>query len=71
MYLCARKTLFKLGVTEEKSMFQPLTREQLKITAARIDPALRGTRNTLLPWFWTMNIKGDAQHGGDMTECKQ
>jgi hypothetical protein len=71
MYLKARRGLFNLGPTEEeRSTYQPLTREQLKITAARIDPALRGTRNTQLAWFWTMNIKGDTQDAGDMGECK-
>jgi hypothetical protein len=71
IYLRACKALFKSGVTEEeKSIFQSLTHEQLKITSTTIDPAVRGTRNTSLAWFWRMNIQGDTQRGGDMEECK-
>jgi hypothetical protein len=70
MYLRARQALFNLGATEEeRSIYQPLTRDQLKITAATIDPALRGTRNAKLAWFWTMNVQGDVENAPDMEEC--
>ena len=41
LYLHARQALINLGATnEEMSLYQPLTRDQLKITAARMDPNL-------------------------------
>lgn len=70
IYLRARKALLHLGATsEELAKYQPLTKEQLKITAARIDPALRGTRNASLAWFWTMDIQGDCRSAKEMDEC--
>jgi hypothetical protein len=69
VYLHARKALLRLGAsTDEMAKYQPLTREQLKITAARIDPTLRGTRNSSLAWFWTMDVQGDCETEG-MDEC--
>jgi hypothetical protein len=70
IYLRARKALLQLGISmEELTKYPPLTREQLKITAARIDPALRGTRNSNLAWFWTVDIQGDCQTNEGMEEC--
>ena len=71
MYLRAREALINLGATEEeKSIYRPLTQEQLKITTAIIDPALRGVRNATLPWFWTMDLQGDTEKAPDMDECE-
>jgi len=71
VYLRARTALMNLGATEaELEPYQPLTREQLRITTARIDPALRGTRNSSLAWFWVTDVKRDMQDTEHMDECK-
>lgn len=71
IYLRARKALLRLGTTaDDLAKYQPLTREQLKITAARIDPALRGVRNSNLAWFWTVDVQGDSEANEGMEECK-
>lgn len=71
LYLRARHALIMLGATEEEmSIYRPLTREQLKITAARIDLNLRGSRNTALPWFWAVDLRGDSEMVDGMEECE-
>lgn len=71
IYLRARKALLRLGTpADELAKYQPLTRDQLKITAARIDPALRGVRNSNLAWFWTLDVQGDTEAAEGMEECK-
>jgi hypothetical protein len=59
-----------LGATEEElAKYRPLRKEQLGITAARIDPALRGTKNSSLAWFWTIDVKRDMEDLDHMDEC--
>src|ERR1700743_1758487 len=71
IYLRARKALLRLGTpADELAKYQPLTRDQLKITAARIDPTLRGVRNSNLAWFWTLDVQGDTEATEGMDECK-
>lgn len=50
--------------------YQHLDKDDLKITAVTIDPAQRGQRNTTLPWFWTLDVKGDIGGSNGMEECK-
>jgi len=50
--------------------FQPLTRAQLSVTTARIDPLLRGQRDLSLAWFWSMDVQADGQAAHGMTECE-
>jgi hypothetical protein len=70
IYLRARKALIRLGASpDELAKYQPLTREQLKITTARIDPTLRGTRNAHLAWFWTIDVESDCHTAEGMEEC--
>lgn len=70
IYIRARKALINLGASPDVlAKYQPLTREQLKITAARIDPSLRGTRNSSLAWFWTVDVQGDCQTAEGIEEC--
>ena len=62
--------MISLGASPDVlAKYQPLTREQLKITAARIDPSLRGTRNSSLAWFWTVDVQGDCQTAEGIEEC--
>jgi hypothetical protein len=70
IYLRARKALLRLGASrDELAKYQPLTRDQLKITTARIDPTLRGTRNANLAWFWTIDVQSDCNTADGMEEC--
>ena len=52
------------------SIYRPLAWEQLKITAAQIDPNLRGSWNTTLPWFWAVDLQGDSETVDGMEECE-
>ena len=71
IYVHARKAMIRLGASpQDLQKYQPLTKEQLKITAARIDPSLRGTRNHHLAWFWSANVEGDCQSVEGMEECE-
>ena len=71
MYCRARIAFKRLGADElEMARFQPLTRTQLSVTTARIDPALRGQRDSSLAWFWSMDVQADVQAAQGMTECE-
>jgi len=69
---CRARTAFKrLGAGEaELARFQPLTRAQLSVTTARIDPSLRGQRDASLAWFWSMDVQADGRAAYGMTECE-
>jgi len=48
----ARAAMIRLGATDDDlKRYQVLSKEHLNITTARIDPSLRGQRNTSLAWF--------------------
>jgi len=71
MYSRARSAFIKLGAdASEMARFQPLTRTQLSVTTARIDPSLRGQRDSSLAWFWMMDVQADGQAAHGMTECE-
>lgn len=69
---CRARTAFKsLGADAlEMARFQPLTRAQLSVTTARIDPSLRGQRDSSLAWFWSMDVQADGQAAHGMNECE-
>ena len=71
LYCRARIAFTRLGPdTSEINRFQPLTRAQLSVTTARIDPSLRGQRDSALAWFWSMDVQADGQAVNGMTECE-
>lgn len=71
MYCRARAAFIRLGAdASELARFQPLTRTQLTVTTARIDPSLRGQRDSSLAWFWSMDVQADGQAAGGMAECE-
>jgi hypothetical protein len=71
MYCRARAAFIALGADpSETARFQPLTRGQLSVTTARIDPSLRGQRDSSLAWFWSMDVQADGQAAHGMTECQ-
>jgi hypothetical protein len=71
VYSRARCAFMRLGAdAAELARFQPLTRAQLSVTTARIDPSLRGQRDSSLAWFWSMDVQADVQAAYGMTECE-
>ena len=71
MYCRARAAFIRLGAgTSEMARFQPLTQAQLSVTTARIDPSLRGQRDSSLAWFRSMDVQSDGQSVHGMTECE-
>lgn len=71
VYCRARSALVWLGAVEEElQRYQILRPEHLKVTTARIDPSLRGQRDSSLAWFWTMDVKQDTDEVHGMAECK-
>jgi hypothetical protein len=51
--------------------YKVLERQDLKIDTAVIAPDVRGQRNKSLPWFWSMDVRRDADVGAWMTDCKR
>jgi hypothetical protein len=71
LYRRAREALIDLGATEaDLQRYQILQKEHLNVTSARIDPSLRGQRDSSLAWFWTMDIKKDTDLTNGMAECE-
>jgi hypothetical protein len=71
LYRRSREALICLGATEaDLQRYQILQKEHLSVTSARIDPSLRGQRDSSLPWFWTMDIKKDTDTANGMAECE-
>jgi hypothetical protein len=71
IYTEARAAMIRLGATnEDLERYQVLLKDHLTLTTARIEPSLRGQRNTSLAWFWTMDVKSDTDNAQGMVECK-
>jgi hypothetical protein len=71
VYNRARSAMVRLGATEEElQRYQVLRTEHLNVTTARIDPSLRGQRDSSLAWFWTMDVMQDAEEVEGMAKCK-
>ena len=71
IYMQARAAMIRLGATnEDLERYRVLTKEHLSLTTARIEPSLRGQRNTALAWFRTMDVKKDTDNAQGMAECK-
>lgn len=71
IYNRARAWLLHLSApAETMNQFQPLEKEHLNIKSTVINPTLRGTRDSSLAWFWTMDVQGDIRKVDAMSECK-
>ena len=71
VYNRARQSIVDLGA--EVSLldsYKPLARQDLRIDTAVIAPDVRGQRNKSLPWFWSMDVRRDADVGAWMNDCK-
>ncbi|KAG1720014.1 hypothetical protein EDB19DRAFT_1966658 [Suillus lakei] len=52
------------GKHQHKHLFQ----EHLKVSTAVTDPNARGQRNSMLAWFWSMNVEGDSDSSDWLNE---
>ena len=50
--------------------YKPLVHQDLRIDTAVIAPDVRRQWNKSLPWFWSMDIRRDADIGVWMNDCK-
>ena len=50
--------------------YKVLERQDLRIDTTVIVPNVRGQRNKSLPWFWSMDVRRDADVGVWMNDCK-
>ncbi|KAH9031510.1 hypothetical protein EDB85DRAFT_1865757, partial [Lactarius pseudohatsudake] len=64
VYMCARQAIVDLGAsTFLLDRYKVLTRQDLSVETSIIAPQVRGQRNKSLPWFWTMDVRRDADVG--------
>jgi hypothetical protein len=71
VYTRARVAMLRLGASDlDLQHYQALQKEHLRVMTARIDPSLRGQRDTSLAWFWTMYVKKDTEQEDSMVECE-
>ena len=50
--------------------YKALERQDLRINTTVIAPNVRGQRNKSLPWFWSMDVRRDADVGAWMNDCR-
>ena len=71
VYMCARQAIVHLGAGPSLlDQYKVLTRKDLSVKTSRIAPHVRGQRNQSLPWFWTMDVRRDADVGEWMEDCE-
>ncbi|KAH9048382.1 hypothetical protein EDB84DRAFT_1434385 [Lactarius hengduanensis] len=64
VYTRARQAMVDLGVGSTLlDRYKVLRRQDLSVKTSVIAPHVRGQRNKLLPWFWTMDVRRDADIG--------
>ena len=72
VYNRARKSLLDLGADASLlDKYKALEPQDLRIDTTVIAPNVRGQRNKALPWFWSMDIRRDADVGAWMNDCRQ
>jgi hypothetical protein len=72
VYNRARKSMLDLGADVSLlDRYKVLARQDLKIDTTVIAPNVRGQRNTSLPWFWSMDVRRDADVGAWMNDCRR
>ncbi|KAH9020129.1 hypothetical protein EDB85DRAFT_1872687, partial [Lactarius pseudohatsudake] len=70
VYMCARQAIVDLGAsTFLLDRYKVLTRQDLSVETSIIAPQVCGQRNKSLPWFWTMDVRRDADVGEWMEDC--
>jgi hypothetical protein len=72
VYNRAWRSLLDLGADASLlDRYKALERQDLKIDTTVISPNVRGQRNKSLPWFWSMDVRRDADVGAWMNDCKR
>lgn len=70
LYMRARKAIEDLGAGAPLlDRYKVLTRQDLSVKTSVIASDVRGLRNKSLAWFWTMDIRKDADVGEWMEDC--
>ncbi|KAG2064946.1 hypothetical protein BDR04DRAFT_948034, partial [Suillus decipiens] len=49
--------------------FQPLEKADLKATTVVADPNAHSQRNSMLAWFWSIDVQGDSSSNDWMNVC--
>lgn len=71
VYVRGRKAMVDLGAGNNLlDRYKILRRQDLSVKTSVIAPQVRGQRNKSLPWFWTMDVRRDADVGEWMEDCK-
>ena len=71
VYTRAWQSMLDLGADAPlHDRYRVLEREDLKINTTVIAPNVRGQRNKSLPWFWSIDVRRDADVGEWMNDCR-
>ncbi|KAG1721015.1 uncharacterized protein EDB91DRAFT_1030709, partial [Suillus paluster] len=69
VYSKCRSQLGKLGAADILlNRYQPLLKKHLQVSTAVTDPNARGQRNSMLAWFWSMDVEGDSDSSDWLNE---
>jgi hypothetical protein len=72
VYNRARQSMLHLSADASLlDRYKVLERHDLKIDTTVIAPNVRGQRNKSLPWFWSMDVRRDADVGLWMNDCRR
>jgi hypothetical protein len=70
VYMRARQAIIDLGAdTFLLDRYKVLKRQDLCVNTSIIAPHVQGQRNKSLPWFWTMDVRRDAEVGAWLEDC--
>ncbi|KAG0692922.1 hypothetical protein DFH29DRAFT_816956 [Suillus ampliporus] len=68
IYKKCRAQLSNLGADQLLEKYRVLEKSDLKATSTVADPNARGQRNSTLPWFWSLDVRGDPVSNDWMNE---
>ena len=72
VYNRARKSMLDLDADASLlDRYRVLEPQDLRTDTTVIAPDVRGQRNKSLPWFWSMDVRRDADVGAWMNDCKR
>ncbi|KAF8256955.1 hypothetical protein EI94DRAFT_1635730, partial [Lactarius quietus] len=72
VYMRAQQAIVDLGATSSLlDQYKVLTQQHLSVSTSIVSPQVRGQRNKSLPWFWTMDVRRDADVGEWMEDFYQ
>jgi len=71
VYNGARQSIVDLGAEASLlNQYKVLRHQDLKTDTTVIAPNVHGQQNKSLPWFWSMDVRRDADVGAWMYDCK-